>query len=265
MGRGSGGLDFQWFDRFVNYIVDNDLDFSYWPLTGLTDNGNGNNWAIDNWDRSRNDFLPHSDDNRWALWQRLTNNTKELKGKVDRRAKWTMLNMDGGSFVQSLSVKSRGDWDSGANKAVCPDGQRLIGMSNASSARGLCTDSGLFDASLSPATVGVWGQNHVSSDWAGGFTKLECPADHYVIGYSNKGATINGALCAMLPNGQRINTGTGRTLWFDRSDALSQSPGEFALSQYKGSCNGNEMLTGIAFRRSLNIGPAAAIFCRNLA
>jgi hypothetical protein len=108
-----------------------------------------------------------------------------------------MLNMDKGDYIQSLTLRSRADWDSGARKTACPDGLRLIGISSGST-RALCTDAVLGTslwASDHPTTV-VKDQKCVLKDWAPGYTKYQCPLNSYVLGYSIKDAKISSVLCA---------------------------------------------------------------------
>ncbi len=130
---------------------------------------------------------------------------------------WRMLTTDHGDQVQSLRVRAGGDWDPGAYKAACPDGLRLIGLSH-TAGRGLCTDTGGGDlrAEGNARTV-VTDERHVpqGGDWASGYTKFQCPSGQFLIGYSRRGGRVSAALCAPA----RIALGgTGRTVWFDRSD-----------------------------------------------
>jgi hypothetical protein len=49
-----------------------------------------------------------------------------------------MLSSDHGDFIQSSKLRDRPDWDPGARKAACPDGERLAGLPHTGN-RGLCT------------------------------------------------------------------------------------------------------------------------------
>ena len=125
-----------------------------------------------------------------------------------------MLTVDHADLSQS--TRASGDWDSGARKASCPDGQRLIGLSH-TGFRGLCTDAG---GALGAGTAEVvWDERHVTADWARGYTKFECPRGAALIGYSVRGPNLSSALCG---RGSGAGTG-GRTLWFDRGDNRPRS------------------------------------------
>jgi hypothetical protein len=175
-----------------------------------------------------------------------------------------MLTTDHGDHVESLRVRATGDWDPGASKAACPDGLRLIGLSH-TGGRGLCTDvtAGDLRAASGGQTV-VTDERYVpqGGDWASGYTKFQCPADAYLIGYSRRGSRTSAALCA--PARTPLGT-TGRTVWFDRSDNRPDSGGDFASGHYKGQCADDEYAAGIAFTTRVgSAGRPAALLCRRL-
>ncbi|GIJ47646.1 hypothetical protein Val02_45320 [Virgisporangium aliadipatigenens] len=255
-----------WFATFVDELIRNDADFAYWPLVGWHEGGRGNGWALLAWDRAGNRIGPYDTadpDWRGEIWRRLVESPGRT-GQIPVAARWSMLSPDHGDFVQSLRMRAAGDWDSGARKSACPDGQRLIGLSSTGN-RSLCTDAGLADPW---APGGAWTQvtdeRHVAGgDWAGGYTKLQCPADQLLIGWSVRGATVSGALCARASRALPTN---GRTVWFDRGDNRPAADhGDYASGHYKGECAANEYAAGIAFTRRVGArqGPAA-LLCRAL-
>ncbi len=246
-----------WFERFVDYLVETDADFAYWPLVGFHTNRTGNGWALLHWDAAGNRMgLYDGDDWRASAWSRLVGSAGRT-GQVPVADRWSMLTLDHGDFQQSRAARALGDWNSGARKAVCPDGQRVIGLGHTGN-RGLCTGSAAAPTSF----VVVRDESYVDTDWAGGYTKAQCPADHYLVGYSVNGAAFSAALCARsaVPLGR-----TGRTVWFDRGDNRpSGGPGgEFAYGSYKGQCAADEYVAGVAYTGRIGSGRTPdAIFCR---
>ncbi|MFJ9896711.1 glycoside hydrolase family 5 protein [Streptomyces sp. NPDC091280] len=253
-----------WFGNITDYFADHDADFAYWPLVGWQGH---DDWALLRYDTdgTRHGLL---DDTDWrtAGWQRLMS-APSLSGPVAPVPAWQMLDTDHGDYVQSLRVRATGDWDSGASKAACPDGLRLIGLGH-TSGRGLCTDvtAGDLRAANGAQTV-VTDERNVPSggDWASGYTKLQCPQGQFLIGYSHRGTRTSAALCA--PAGTAL-AGTGRTVWFDRSDnrPAGSDAGDFAVGDYKGQCGPDEYAAGIAYTTRVGSSPGpAALLCRRLA
>ncbi|GAA5021289.1 hypothetical protein GCM10025734_76410 [Kitasatospora paranensis] len=101
-------------------------------------------------------------------------------------------------------------------------------------------------------------------DWAPGWTKLQCAAGRYLIGYSLRGARTSAVLCAAA----RDPLGTaGRTVWFDHGDARPAGGpgGEFAYGAYKGQCAADEYAAGVAFTTRVgSSGTPDALLCRPL-
>ncbi|CAM3498606.1 glycoside hydrolase family 5 protein [Kibdelosporangium persicum] len=240
-----------WFERFVDYLVETDADFAYWPLVGFHTNKQGNGWGLLHWDAAgRRIGLHDGDDWRAAAWNRLVN--APAKPAVSAK-RWSMLTLDHGDFQQSRTV--RNDWDSGARKAVCPDGQWLIGLSHTGN-RGLCTES-----AVATGHQVIRDETYVDMDWASGYTKLQCPADHHVVGYSVRGAAVSSVLCGRSP---RALGKTGRTVWFDRQDnRASSGGGEFAHGHYKGQCADDEYIAGVAYTGRIGSSRTPdALLCR---
>lgn len=260
-----------WFAHFTSYLVTYDLDFAFWPLVGYLENGYGNGWALLNWHpRTRKrDGIWDGNDWRAGLWTELvspTNVTRERKGLIEPVERWDMLNLDHSDYVQSLIMRGRADWDTGAFKAACPDGQRLIGLSHEHN-RGLCTNSNstlyVWD-DKHHATQTVWDESFVdhSNDWAPWFSKFQCPENHFAIGYAVRGEKLSTLLCAKsktpLPS-----TYTNETVWFDREDGGSNLGGDFAFRLSKGVCAKEQYLAGVAFSTSwMRGGRPDAILCR---
>ncbi|MFK0248404.1 glycoside hydrolase family 5 protein [Amycolatopsis azurea] len=246
-----------WFENFVGYLAENDTDFAYWPAVGFHDGGGGNGWSLLSWDTAgrRVDVLDGSDW-RGPAWRRLVSSPSRT-GQIPVAERWSMLNLDYADFQASRKVRSMADWNPGARKGVCPDGQRLTGLAHTGN-RGLCT--GTLDAP--PAYSVVRDETHVDTDWASGYTKVQCPPDHAAVGYSVTGAAFSALLCgkSATPLGR-----TGRTVWFDRGDNRpSGSPGgDFASGHYKGQCAPGEYVAGVAYtgRVGSNRTPDA-LLCR---
>jgi endoglucanase len=248
-----------WFGNFVDQLIHSDADFAYWPLVGWHTNRTGNGWALLHWDSAGHRMgLYDGDDWRATAWTRLMN-APSRTGPIAATASWKMLSPDRGDFVQSLRMRAAGDWDSGARKAACPDGTRLIGLSHTAN-RGLCRSGG---ATWVGGHEVVKDQRYVSPDWASGYTKYQCAPGHFLIGYSVRGARVSAALCARAAEPL---AGNGRTVWFDRSDNRPQSNGgEFASGNYKGQCVDTEYAAGIAFTTRIgSAGTPDALYCRSL-
>ncbi|MDQ0808914.1 endoglucanase [Streptomyces sp. B3I7] len=263
-GIGAGetnGAARTWFGRITDYFADHDADFAYWPLVGWEGH---DDWALLRYDADghRHGLLDETDWRRTGWDHLMTAPTRT--GSVAPVPAWRMLSTDHGDQVQSLRVRATGDWDPGAYKAACPDGLRLIGLSHAGG-RGLCTDAEAGDLRAADGThTVVTDERNVpqGGDWAGGYTKFQCPSDSYLIGYSRRGSRVSAALCA--PARTSLGT-TGRTLWFDRSDNRPDSGGDFASGNYKGQCADDEYAAGIAFTTRVgSAGGPDALLCRRL-
>ncbi|MFF7474113.1 cellulase family glycosylhydrolase [Streptomyces sp. NPDC008092] len=248
-----------WFGNVTDYFADHDADFAYWPLVGWAGH---DDWSLLDYDASghRSGILDGGDW-RATAWDHLMNSASRT-GYVAPGTTWRMLSTDHGDQVESLRVRAGGDWDSGAYKAVCPDGLRLIGLAH-SGGRGLCTDATAGDlrATGSAQTV-VTDERYVPAggDWASGYTKYQCPAGQFAIGYSRRGERVSAVLCA--PARAALGT-SGRTVWFDRSDnrPADGAGDDFAYGAYKGQCAAGEYIAGVAFTTRVGSaqGPAAVL------
>ncbi|MEV6532575.1 cellulase family glycosylhydrolase [Streptomyces sp. NPDC051639] len=250
-----------WFGNITDYFADHDTDFAYWPLVGWEGH---DDWSLLRYDTAGNRYgILDQADWRGAAWNRLMTSPSRT-GPVATVPGWHMLATDHGDYVQSLRVRAGGDWDPGAYKAACPDGERLTGLGH-SGGRGLCTDvtTGDLRAAGNTQTV-VTDERYVPAggDWASGYTKFQCPEANFLIGYSRRGGRTSAALCvpARIPLG-----GAGRTVWFDRSDnrPADAAGGDFAYGDHKGQCADDEYAAGIAFTTRLGADPGpAALLCR---
>ncbi|MGY1495327.1 glycoside hydrolase family 5 protein [Streptomyces sp. QTS52] len=263
----TGNKQRAWFENFVDQLIRTDADFAYWPLVGWHENRKGNGWALLHWDSAGHRMgVYDGDDWRAAAWTRLIT-AQGRTGPVAPVADWSMLSPDHGDFVESRRMRALPDWDSGARKAVCPDGQRLLGLGHTGN-RGLCSD-----VSTGPlwapdgGHVVVVDERYVgpAGDWASGYTKLQCADGHFLTGYSVRGSAVSAALCAAAPAG-RLGT-AGRTVWFDRGDSRGSAAkgGDFAQGHYKGQCADDEYAAGIAY--TARVGSARtpdALYCRKL-
>lgn len=258
-GRGNGDARARdWFERFVDILVEADADFAYWPVVGQHTGGSGDGWALLAWDAAGNRIgVDDAADWRGPAWRRLVGAAGRT-GQVPEADRWSMLNLDHGDFQASQAVRAMPDWNPGARKGACPDGQRLIGLADVGG-RGLCTGA-------APAPRGyavVRDESFVDTDWASGYTKVQCPRDHHVVGYSLNGTAFSAALCAR--SATPLGSG-GRTVWFDRGDnrPAGDPGGEFAPHRYKGQCAVDEHVVGIAYtgRVFSDRGPDA-LYCRS--
>ncbi|MGW7242929.1 glycoside hydrolase family 5 protein [Streptomyces sp. NPDC054804] len=248
-----------WFGNITDYFADHDTDFAYWPLVGWEGH---DDWALLRYDTAghRSGILDGGDW-RATAWDHLLNSPSRT-GYIAPGTTWRMLATDHGDAVQSLRARPAGDWDSGAYKAACPDGLRLIGLAH-SGGRGLCTDATTGDlrATGNAQTV-VTDERYVPAggDWASGYTKLQCPAGQFAIGYSRRGERVSAVLC--VPARAALSA-SGRTVWFDQSDNRPADAGgdDFAYGAYKGQCAAGEYIAGVAFttRMGSTQGPAAVL------
>jgi endoglucanase len=252
----------------ILYLTSNDFDFAVWPLTGYLGVNWTDGWALQNWDpvSGKRDGMYDGNDWRASLWTSLVNSTNELVGQVKQESIWRMINLDHDDQIQSFVMRAKGDWDSGARKGACPDGLRLIGLSRSN--RALCTDNALgsiWDTSNTAVKI-VKDQSFVTNiqggDWASGYTKFQCPANMFVIGYSVRGSVVSSVVCA--PATKTLGQGGTGTRWFDQGDARPSSPkgGDFNSGQFKGQCEDGEYVAGVAFTTRIgSSGNPAAILC----
>ncbi|MBG0857507.1 cellulase family glycosylhydrolase [Streptomyces spinoverrucosus] len=261
----TGAKQRAWFENFVDHLIRTDADFAYWPLVGWHDDRKGNGWALLHWDTAGSRMgVYDGDDWRAAAWTRLVDAAGRT-GPVTPVTEWSMLSPDHGDFVQSRRIRALPDWDPGARKAVCPDGQRLLGLSHTGN-RGLCSDVSASWAPVHGHEV-VVDERHVTAghDWANGYTKLQCAPGHHLTGYSVRGSAVSAALCAAAPAGE-LGT-SGRTVWFDRGDNRGTAPkgGDFAVGHYKGQCADDEYAAGIAYTGRVGSSRTPdALYCRKL-
>ncbi|MES4893158.1 cellulase family glycosylhydrolase [Streptomyces sp. NPDC096012] len=252
-----------WFTDFTDHLADRDADFAFWPLVGYAGH---DDWALLRYDGSghRSGILD-AGDWRGTAWRHLVTAPGKT-GPVPAVPVWRMLSVDHGDAVASVRVRAAGDWDPGAYKAACPDGLRLVGLAH-TGGRGLCTDGGAGDLRApSGGQSVVTDERYVPAggDWASGYTKLQCPAGGFLVGYGERGGRVSSALCAP---GRSPLGGTARTVWFDRSDnrPAGAGGGEFAQGAYKGQCDVDEYAAGIAFTTRFGSSPGpAALLCRRL-
>ncbi|MGW7580582.1 hypothetical protein ACWGKU_14190 [Kitasatospora sp. NPDC054768] len=183
-----------------------------------------------------------------------------------RLVDWTSLNASLFDDNHSAYLKTRPDWDPYALKAACPDGSRLIGLSYGGD-NGLCTDvtkADLWDAGR--AFVVDHGGTYVTTEWASGYAKAQCPAGSVMTGYSRNGRTM-GALCAK--SAAPLGTST-RTLWFEKGDnrPAAAGGGDFSYGFAKGQCADDEVVAGMAYSApwwQLWAARPSALLCQKLA
>ncbi|MFJ9443211.1 hypothetical protein ACIRRH_15275 [Kitasatospora sp. NPDC101235] len=179
---------------------------------------------------------------------------------------WSSLSAGLFDDNQSAYLKTRPDWDPWALKASCPDGSRLIGLSFGGD-NGLCTDvtkANLWEAGHS--FVVDHGGTYVTTDWAPGYSKAQCPAGSVMTGYSRNGRTM-GALCAKSATALGAST---RTLWFDKGDnrPTAAKGGDFSYGFAKGQCADDEVVAGMAYSQpwwQLWAARPYALLCQKLA
>ncbi|MEU8437837.1 cellulase family glycosylhydrolase, partial [Streptomyces sp. NPDC029216] len=264
----TGAAPRAWFQNMTGYLASSDADFAYWPLVGWTTTvqgaPGGDSWALLRYDTAgRRSGVLDPADWRTAPLTALTAAAGRT-GPVPATPAWYQLSTDHRDHNASLLTRAGGDWDGGARKAVCPDGSRLSGLSH-TGGRGLCSTSDLR-APGGGQTV-VRDESHVppGGDWATGYTKLQCPAGRFLIGYSLRGERVSAALCA--PARVPLPEAGGRTVWFDRGDdrPAGNPGGDYARGHYKGQCLPTEYAAGIAFTARAGFRPSpASLLCRAL-
>lgn len=261
IGKDAGDKDRAWFPNMIDYLIERDLDFAYWPGVGFQHGDQGNQWALLRYDTDGSlRGIADADDWRGPHFQRLLA-ADGRTGQVDSVRTWSAL--DGKHGTHNASLRAAGDWDAGANKVVCPDDQRLIGISSRD-LRGLCTDAGVADLWQAGTTAVKVDKEQVTTDWAGGFTKYQCAAGQFMIGYSLRGEAMSAILCA---TGRVPLAGAGRTLWDDKGDnrPASGEGGDYAEGFYKAQCEADEYAAGVAFSRVwYRGGHPDALYCRKL-
>ncbi|GAB2647881.1 hypothetical protein GCM10027271_01800 [Saccharopolyspora gloriosae] len=61
-----------WFENFVDFLVDNDANFAYWPLVGWQEGGETDGWGLVHWDEAGDRITLDDADWRTGAWRRLT-------------------------------------------------------------------------------------------------------------------------------------------------------------------------------------------------
>lgn len=248
--------DKTWFANLTQYLIDYDLDFAYWALNGTqTDKVEGYGLLTEDWSAPRNDW-------RTPYMNALVNAPGKT-GPIAETDRFTAPDYGNGDENQSASL---GDWDYGATKATCPDGYHMAGAAryDRSNSTGryriLCSNQSfgnLWSAGDSTMTLstyeGTWYRGY---DWAGGYTKYECPKGYFAAGVSKRWWGTAGMLCAKA---NRPLGNTCRTIWFDRYDIrASTKGGDWATGAIKGQASDYEYIAGIA---QYNGNAAAILVC----
>lgn len=241
--EGASAIDQTWFANLTSYLADNDLDFAYWALNGTkTDSVEGYGLLTEDWSAPRNDW-------RTPYLTALLNAPAKT-GPVTGD-KFTAPDYGPEDENQSASL---GDWSYGSNKATCPDGYHMAGASryNRASSYGryriLCSNQYYGNLWSAGDPISVQGPYespwYRGGDWAGGYTKYECPIGYFATGATKLWWGTSGLLCA------RANRPLGnicRTIWFDNGDnRSSQKGGDWATNAYKGQAADNEYVVGLA-------------------
>ncbi|WP_109507454.1 glycoside hydrolase family 5 protein [Nocardioides speluncae] len=258
------GQERAWWGNFTDILIDHDVDFAFWPLVGRAENGDPvNDWNLLSYEPDGTKIgIDDPRDWRYAGWQKLMN-TPSKTGPVTKPARWNMLNLDYEDYQASATMRGQGDWDSGARKGSCPDSQRLMGLSRSNS-RGLCTDRTM--PSLAGPRVVVTDERYVTTDWASGYNKLQCPDRHLAVGYSVRSNAMSALVCAQTTASLPTD---GRNVWFDHSDNRPPGGGstgsDWAPGYYKGQCADDEYVAGVAYTWRWNHGGVPdALLCRRL-
>lgn len=267
---GTGGMfntDAQeraWWGNFTDILVQHDIDFAFWPLVGRAENGKPvNDWNLLNYAPGGTRIgIDDPRDWRYAGWTKLMTAAGKT-GAVTEPARWNMLNLDYDDHEASAAMLAQGDWDSGARKGSCPDTQRLMGLGRSDS-RGLCGN--VRQPTLTGSRVVVRDERHVTTDWASGYNKLQCPNNHVAVGYSVRSNSMSGLVCAQASVALPTN---GRNVWFDHGDNRPAGGGstasDWAPGFYKGQCADSEYVAGVAYTwRWSHGGVPDALLCRPL-
>ncbi|MFE3800189.1 cellulase family glycosylhydrolase [Nocardia tengchongensis] len=263
VGTQGSDQDKAWFSNMVDYLIARDLEWAYWPIVGFQqpNNPQADNWGLLRYAADGNlKSVTDSGDWRGVHFRRLLDAAGKT-GQVAPVRTWSMLY--GIHEDRNESLRAGNDWDPGARKMVCPDDQRMIGISDRGQG-GLCTDTNEGDLWRPGTQANTVNTEKVDTDWASGFTKYQCQTGQFMIGYSLHGDGMSAILCAPA----RISlAGAGRTLWIDKGDnrPASGEGGDFAPGYYKGQCNSDEYAAGIAFSwANLRYGHPDALYCRKL-
>ncbi|HEX5278046.1 MAG TPA: cellulase family glycosylhydrolase [Fluviicoccus sp.] len=252
----TSSADKAWFANLTQYLIDYDLDFAYWALNGTkTDSVEDYGLLTTDWSAPRTDWR--------TPYMNALINAPGKTGPITVTERFTAPDNGNGDENQSASL---GDWASGANKATCPDGYHMAGVSryDRSNSKGryriLCTNQffgSLWSAGDPTATQVVnestWYRGY---DWAGGYTKYECPQGYFASGTTKHWWGTSGVLCAKA---NRPLGNSCRTIWFDRGDnRTSLKGGDWATGAYKGQASDIEYIAGIA---QYNGNAAAILAC----
>jgi aryl-phospho-beta-D-glucosidase BglC (GH1 family) len=269
-GRGDTDAKEQaWLHNFTDILIAGDTDFAVWPLVGWQSGGvPQDSWALLDYDGSGRQ-LSIEDPGDWRAddFNRLVA-AASYTGQVPLSAHWNMLDLDHADNNVSRHMLAQTDWSPGSRKGNCPDGERLIGLGRGDS-RGLCTDAAEPSAGTGP-WVAVTDERYVThGDWASGYSKLECPDDHFAVGYSVQSNAMAALLCAPATTTLPV---TGRDVWFDQGDnrppastGADSAASDWAPGYYKGQCGSGEYVAGVAMTwQGLQGGRPSVLLCRPL-
>jgi endoglucanase len=256
-------LEKAWWGNFTDILVANDSDFAFWPLVGWWKDGAPvNSWNLLHYDASgKVHSIADTNDWRYPGWVKLMTAPSKT-GFVAKPARWNMLNLDYADSQSSASMRDT-DWDYGNRKASCPDSERLMAVGRSDS-RGLCTDYRM--PAITSTREVVKDERYVTSDWAWGYNKLQCPNNYLAVGYSVHSNAMSSLLCAQ--SSTTLST-SGRNVWFDQGDNRPAGGGstgsDWAPGYYKGQCADNEYVAGVAYTWNWNHGGVPdALLCRPL-
>lgn len=223
-----------WLTRFVDYLLEKDVSFAWWQLRygpmGL---------VTEDYSQRKTDDYRLNDVTRLLAYDGLV-------GAPPASDKYTQLHPMRGDYNLSQSFQTI-DWNPGQRKAVCPDGQRLVGT--AEDRRSLCTNEAFGDLWSAGKEYLVEGPAATQgvAQWAPERVQYQCAPGYYVAGFStsdNSAIDVNGVLC------KKANRPLGdicQTVWFNiQSRRFTEKGADFAHGKFKGQCGEGQYLKGVA-------------------
>ena len=260
-----------WWGNFIDVLVANDTDFAVWPLvTHATEAGVfSDKFALIGYSPTGTKFSI-ADDWRYPAWSKLVT----APGKSGPVAAAAALE----------HARQRRDVTRQQLLAACAGHRLGFGQVEGQLPRLRAPDRPLpqlepraLHDNAQPATSSthtiVSTEATVTHDWAGGYTKLQCPAGQIATGYSvNPGVTNKWAMSKLYcsQSTDALPSSQGRTLWFDQGDNRPAGGGstgsDWAPGKYKGQCANNEYIAGVAYTyRWNNGGVPSGLLCKPLA
>jgi endoglucanase len=262
---GVGPGENTWFRNLVEYLRQTDSDWAYWSLNGSPkfDGGEETYGLLDA------DWVTPRQDGRLELLQSIqaAHRGPGINDEACPDPRYGALVFSDRDGWRSMD---RSDWDVGAFKGTCNESEAVAGLSMTGGIGrkvhgALCTAAGASRSAVrfveQNGRDAAGSKSHTGTDWAAGYTKVECASDEVVVGASQKngwlGPSLHGVACASV--GHPVRSCSTRVLDGGGDDRGSSLPNDWDPSYIKAQCAENEVVAGVSVRSGT---PHSILCCR---